>query len=102
MHDPRFDKLAKLLVGYSTKLQKGDRVLLDAFDIPAEMTVALVRATTEAGAHPYVQVHQARVSRELAISSSEDQLEFSASHELARMKKMQAYIAIRGLSLIHI
>jgi aminopeptidase len=96
MHDPRFDKLAKLLVGYSTKLQKGDRVLIDAFDIPAEMTVALVRATREAGAHPYVQIHHARISRELAISASEEQLEFSAGHELARMKKMQAYIAFRG------
>lgn len=96
MHDPRFDKLAKLLVGYSTKLQNGDRVLIDAFDIPAEMTVALVRATRELGAQPFVQVHQARVSREMAIGATEDQLEFSASHELARMKKMQAYIAIRG------
>lgn len=96
MHDPRFDKLAKLLVGYSTKLQKGDRVLIDAFDIPAEMTVALVRATRELGAEPFVQVHQARISRELAIGATEEQLEFSASHELARMKKMQAYIAIRG------
>lgn len=96
MHDPRFDKLAKLLVGYSTKLQNGDRVLIDAFDIPAEMTVALVRATRELGAQPFVQVHQARVSRELAIGATEDQLEFSASHELVRMKKMQAYIAIRG------
>jgi len=96
MHDPRFDKLARLLVGYSTKLQNGDRVLIDAFDIPAEMTVALVRATRELGAQPFVQVHQARVSRELAIGATDDQLEFSASHELARMKKMQAYIAIRG------
>jgi aminopeptidase len=96
MHDPRFDKLAKLLVTYSTKLQKGDRVLIDSFDIPAEMTVALVRATRDAGAHPYVQVHQARVSRELALGATEGQLDFSASHELARMKKMQAYIAVRG------
>lgn len=96
MHDPRFDKLARLLVGYSTQLQKGDRVLIDAFDIPAEMTVAMIRATRDIGAQPFVQVHQARVSREQAICATEDQLEFSASHELARMKKMQAYIAIRG------
>ena len=96
MHDPRYDKLAKLLVGYSTKLQKGDRVLIDAFDLPAEMSVALVRATREVGAQPFVQVHQARISRELAVGATEEQLEFSASHELARMKKMQAYIAIRG------
>ncbi|RYD78441.1 MAG: aminopeptidase [Verrucomicrobiaceae bacterium] len=96
MHDPRFDKLARLLVGYSTNLQKGDRVLIDASDIPSEMTVALIRATHEIGAQPFVQVNQGRVTREQAICATEDQLEFAASHELARMKKMQAYIAVRG------
>lgn len=96
MHDPRFDKLARLLTAYSTKLQPGDRVLIDAFDIPAEMIVALIRATRETGALPFVQIHQARVSREIAIAAEEEQLEFAASQELSRMKKMNAYIAIRG------
>jgi hypothetical protein len=35
MHDPRFDKLAESLVSFSTSLKKGDRALIDAFDIPA-------------------------------------------------------------------
>ncbi len=96
MHDPRFDKLATLLTSYSTKLQKGDKVLIDAFDIPPEMTVALVRAARAQGALPFVQVSQARVSREIAIEATEEQIEFSAAHELARMEKMAAYIAVRG------
>ena len=33
MHDPRFDKLAHGLVNFSTKLTKGEKVLIDAFDI---------------------------------------------------------------------
>jgi aminopeptidase len=60
------------------------------------MTVALVRAARAAGAYPYVQVNQARVSRELAISATEEQFDFSSRHELARMKSMAAYIAVRG------
>jgi aminopeptidase len=96
MHDPRFEKLARLLVSYSTKIQPGDRVLIDAFDIPPEMSVALVRAVRDAGGLPYVQTHQARVARELALGATEEGLEFSATHELSRMKKMQAYIALRG------
>ena len=52
MHDPRLDKLARLLTGHSTKLQKGERVLIDAFDVPPEMPIALVRAVREAGALP--------------------------------------------------
>ena len=96
MHDPRFDRLADVLVSFSTHLQKGERVLIDAFDIPPEMTVALVRAATRAKALPYVQIHQAQVSRALALGMVEEQLEVSSAIELARMKKMDAYIAVRG------
>jgi aminopeptidase len=96
MSDPRYDKLARLLASYSTKIQPGDKVLLDAFDIPAEMTVALVRAVRERRGQPFVQIHQGRVSREMALGAEEEQLETATALELARMKKMQAYIAIRG------
>ncbi len=96
MHDPRFEKLAKLLVGYSTKLKPGDKVLIDAFDIPSEMTIALVRATRNAKALPYVQTHQSRVAREILIGATDEQYKFAAEHELTRIKKMQAYIALRG------
>ncbi len=96
MHDPRFDKLARLLVGYSTKLKRNDRVLLDMFDVPAPMTVALIRAARAAGAIPFVQTHQARVSREMALGATEEQFKQIAAGELARMKKMEAYIAVRG------
>jgi aminopeptidase len=96
MHDPRCDRLAALLVNFSTRLQPGEKVLIDAFDIPPEMTVALVRAARAAGALPYVQIHQARVSREFAMSATGEQLDFAGRHELARMRAMAAYIAVRG------
>jgi aminopeptidase len=96
MHDPRFDRLADVLVSFSTHLQKGERVLIDAFDIPPEMTVALVRAAMRAKALPYVQIHQAQVSRALVLGIVEEQLDVSSAIELARMKKMDAYIAVRG------
>src|SRR6202045_4323384 len=96
MHDLRFDKLAKLLVEYSTRLKRNENVLIEAFDVPDEMVVALVRAARKVGATPFVQIQRNRVSRELAIDASDRQLTFAASHELARMKKMQAYIALRG------
>lgn len=96
MHDQRFDKLAKLLVEYSTRLKRNDNLLIEAFDVPDEMVIALIRAARKAGAVPFVQVQRNRVSRELALEASDRQLSFAAQHELARMKKMQAYIALRG------
>ena len=96
MHDARFDKLAKLLVEYSVRLKRNETVLIEAFDIPAEMTVALIRAVRKAGAVPFAQTYQTRVNRALALEASDRQLNLMASHELARMKKMNAYIAVRG------
>ncbi len=96
MHDPRFDKLAQVLVEYSTRLKRNETVLIETFDVPDEMTVSLVRAARKAGAIPFTQIQRARVTRELALKASERQLNLTAIHELARMKKMDAYIAIRG------
>src|SRR2546428_11617349 len=96
MHDPRFDKLAKLLVGYSIRLKRNEAVLIEAFDTPDEMTIALIRAARKVGGIPFVQTQHARVNRALAIEASERQLNLLASHELARMKKIDAYVALRG------
>jgi aminopeptidase len=96
MHDERFDKLAKLLVEYSIRLKRNETVLIEAFDIPDEMTAALIRAARNAGGVPFAQVYHARVNRELALEATDRQLNIMASHELARMKKMNAYIAMRG------
>src|SRR6185312_10331477 len=85
MHDPRFDQLAKLLVEYSTRLKRNETVLIETFDVPDEMTVALVRATRQAGAIPFAQVQHARVNRELVLNATERQLNLTALHELARM-----------------
>src|SRR5437763_7533945 len=60
------------------------------------MTIALVRAARKAGGVPLAQTYHVRVNRALALEASDRQLNLIASHELARMKKMDAYIAVRG------
>lgn len=96
MQDQRFSKLADVLTKFSTRLKKGEKVLIDAFDIPDEMTIALIRSTRERGAIPYVQTHNAKVQREILAGVTEPQLSFGKKIELQRMKNMQAYIAVRG------
>ena len=50
MTDPRYTKLAKLLIEYSTALKAGDRILLDMLDVPDEFAIELMRAARSAGA----------------------------------------------------
>jgi aminopeptidase len=94
--DPRFTELAKGLTGFSTALKKGERVLIDAYDVPDAMVIALMRAARARGAMPYTQINRARISREMAIGAEEAQIATTSEIELARMKLMDAYIALRG------
>jgi len=96
MTDPRYTKLAKLLVEYSTALQKGERVLLDMIDVPDEFTIALMRAVRDAGATPLVEVRHTRVSREIMKDTNSKHAELVRDVEMFRMKRVEAYIAIRG------
>jgi aminopeptidase len=96
MTDPRYTKLAKLLVEYSTALKKGDRILLDMMDVPDAFTIELIRAARSAGAMPVVETRHTRVGRELLRETDARQAALARDLELFRMRKMQAYIAIRG------
>ncbi len=96
MTDPRYRQLAKVLIGYSTALKKGERVLLDLIDVPDEFSVELIRETREAGAVPVVEVRHGRVTRELQRGTTAPHAQTTRDLELARMRKMQAYIAVRG------
>ena len=77
-------------------VQYGDRILLDMIDVPDEMTVELIRAARVRGAVPFVETRHTRVGREMLRGIDEKHAATVRDMELFRMKKMQAYIAIRG------
>lgn len=96
MNDPRFQDLARILVNYSTKLKPGDRVLVDAIDIPDEFVVELIRTIRRAKATPLIEIRHGKISRELLAGMEQSQATLLRKLELHRMKEVQAYIAIRG------
>ncbi|MFN8220013.1 MAG: aminopeptidase [Fimbriimonadales bacterium] len=96
MLDPRVTKLAKLLCTHSTKLGKDDRVLIHAFDIPEEAVAELVRVAQSTGAQTVVRIEHNLIKRQLLHGLTKDNAETIAKVELAEMKEMTAYIALRG------
>jgi aminopeptidase len=96
MTDPRYKKLASLLVNYSTEIKKGDCALLDMIDVPDEFSLELMRAVRAAGGIPFIEVRHTRISREIVQATEPRHAALLRDLELHRMKKMQAYIAIRG------
>jgi aminopeptidase len=96
MTDPRYAKLSDLLVKYSLGLKKNDRILLEMIDVPDEFTIQLMRAARRAGAIPLVEIRRTRVTRELIRGANAAQADLTREVELFRMKRVQAYIAMRG------
>lgn len=96
MNDPRIDRLAQLLVQHSTRVQPGERVLIETFDAPEEIALALIRSVREAGGIPLVSLKCTRIHRELVRAGDRETMEQIGALEAQRMEQVQAYIAIRG------
>ena len=94
--DPRYLSLAHNLASHSTNLQKDEKALIHAFDVPEQITLALIRAVRSRGAIPFVILENSRVGRECVLGGSDVQFETTLAWEMERMKSMDAYIALRG------
>ncbi len=98
--DENYEKLARVLCRRSMKVAAGEHVMLDLWETPAEMALALISEISSLGAHPHIRLNDARLSRALALSGGEERLAVDADCDMYRIKKMNAYCAIRGASNI--
>ena len=98
MQDPRERDLARLLVNFSVELQKGESCLINAVDVPVTMVEELVAAVYAAGGYPQVNMTSIRVERAMAASCSDESLAVWADCDAYRMRKMDAFIGIRGIA----
>lgn len=96
MLDPRMQRLAELLVRHSVRVQPGEKVLIEAYDIPTDMTVALIKAVAAVGGQPLVSTYQQPVLRALYQAASADQMQLIGAVERQRMEAVQCYIGMRG------
>jgi aminopeptidase len=96
MYDPRLDALAHVLITYSTGLKRGEKVLIEAVGADPEAVIAVMRAARARGGIPLVTLKDTRVMREILRGATAEQLKLIAAGETYRMKRVDAYIAIRG------
>lgn len=97
MRDPRLQILARNLIRYSTNLQPGENILIEMIGMPdQELTKCLVEEVYAVGGHPFVELRDPVVTRSLLMGGNSDQYQRMAEWELARMKAMDAYIAVRS------
>jgi len=100
--DPRYQKLAKLLVGYSTKIGKNDRVLLQTdVTTPHDMHVAVVEAVRKAGGVMMApMLNDQRLTALCQMGCTQRQLAPDAAAYMVRMLAADVRIAFRGFDNI--
>ena len=96
MFDSRVEKVADVLVHYSTRVKPGEHVLIEAFHIDNALVKAVVKKVHEAGAHPYVNLRDYQVTRELLMHATEQHMHMWTDFDAYQMAKMDVYIGIRG------
>ncbi len=96
MRDIRMERLADVLVNYSCSVQKGEKVLIEGYDVPTEFILELVKKVYAAGGYPHVEIFNNRIRRELLKGMSVELAEEMAKYAGSRMDGMDAYIGIRG------
>lgn len=96
MKDQRISVLAKNLVNYSIKLQKGEKLLIDVWGKDTSLAQEIVKEAYNAGGYPIVSLKDSKVLRAILNGASKESMQEIAKHELSRMKDMDAYISIRG------
>ncbi|MDD5341977.1 MAG: aminopeptidase [Patescibacteria group bacterium] len=96
--DSRYEKLAQVLVRHSTKVRKGDRVLLMTdVSTPHDMNLAVIQAVRDAGGvclEPYIM--DQRLQAAARIGCTARQLRVDAAAQLVRYLGAAVRIAIRG------
>ena len=95
--DQRIEKLSKLLVEYSCRVQKDENVLIEyEGENCRDLVRQLVKDVYANGGYPYVNISDSAVSREVLLECGEKQLSFMREYKMKQMEGMQCYIAVRG------
>jgi aminopeptidase len=97
MKDSRVDRLAEVLIDHSCRLEAGESVLIEAFDLPDPAIVCrLVELAAARGAKPVVSLKDNRILRSLYSTGTAESIGLIGDIEKRRMERMDAYIGIRG------
>ncbi len=94
MRDPRLDRLADVLVRYSTGVKPGDLVALDADPIAMPLLESLMRAVLEAGGNPFWVPRSEALTEVLVAHGKDEQLAFTNPIDLHRIETVDVRIGL--------
>ena len=98
MADARVERLAAVLVDYSTAVRPGDLVAVDGSPLAAPLLRALHRRILEAGGHPQMRVALDRLAETLLSQGTDTQLEWVSPSRLEEIEQIDVRIFVDASS----
>jgi aminopeptidase len=96
MHDPRFEKLAKLLIEYSLQVKKGDLMIISGADVAAPLIRAAFREAMKSGAQVTSRVALDGLEEIFYKEASEQQLTFVSPFSKYEYEKTTVMLTLWG------
>jgi aminopeptidase len=94
--DPRVERLADVVVSYSTGVQPGDLVVIDATPLAAPLVRETYRRVVAAGAHPEVRIGADGVMEALLAEGDEEQLGWLSPARLEEVERADVRIVFES------
>jgi len=94
MSDPRYDRLAELVLDHSLGLQAGELLRIDAEAVAAPLVLPLHREAIKRGAHAYTALNLSGLKELLVAHGSDEQLDFVSPIELRELDAIDASIFV--------
>ena len=94
MRDPRLEKLAKMLLEYSNKVESGQHVLIKGNILTKPLMKELIKHTYRLGAYPHVELLDDEIGREISLGNTEERMEETVKWNLEKYKDIDAFITI--------
>jgi len=91
MRDPRVERLAGLMTGYSLRLGPGQVMRINGEESALPLATALYRSALARGALPYLNVIPAALDEILLADASEEQLAFISGGEQLQTEQVDAW-----------
>jgi aminopeptidase len=96
VRDPRLERLAELIAGYSLDLREGQVYRIDGEEVAIPLVVALYRAALHRGALPYTKVLPSGLDEIALAEASDEQLGHIPEVERLASDRLDAWTSIWG------
>ncbi|MGN1208404.1 MAG: aminopeptidase [Christensenellales bacterium] len=101
MNQKNIEKLAKILVDYSIRLKKGEKVLIEGSPLCLDLILEIIKQVYSKGGYPFVNYSDSLLTKQILMGTNEEHIKLMTKYMAPKMSDMDAYIGISATNNIY-